>query len=100
MPDEQDFSDCEQFIAGTRARGLATIVLAWQEEYGQDPTAPGVTYERLAHFWLIAYHKPTSTILRCHLPGDRATRAAMATRLRADGFTVEERDRNEVRFRT
>ena len=100
MPDEQDFSDCERFIAEARARGLATVVLAWQEEYGQDPTAPGVTYERLAHFWLVAYHKATSTILRCHQQGGREERSAMAAHLRTGGFVIEERDRNEVRFRT
>jgi hypothetical protein len=100
MPDEQDFIDCEQFIAEARVRGLTTIVVAWQEEYGQDLAAPGVVYERLAQFWLIAYDKTTSTILRCHQPGDRTARAAMVARLRDAGFVVEERDRNEVRFRT
>ena len=100
MPDEIDFTECAQFIAEARQRGLQTVVIAWQQEYGQDLTAPGVVYERLAQFWLIAYHKGTSTILRCHQDGDAVVRAATADQLRAAGFTVEERDRNEVKFRT
>ncbi|MBA3700648.1 MAG: hypothetical protein H0W78_17510 [Planctomycetes bacterium] len=99
MPAERDFSDCDSFLAETKANGLTTVVLAWQQEYGQDLAAPGVVYERLAQFWLIAYHKATSTILRCHQTGDAEVRAQMATRLRTAGFTVEERDRNEVKFR-
>jgi hypothetical protein len=61
--------------------------------------APGVVFDRLAHFSLLAYHKPTSTILRCHLQGDATERAEVATSLRTAGLTVEERDRNEVKFR-
>lgn len=99
-PSERDFADITSFCDETRARGLTTVVIAWQEEYGQDLDAPGVVYESLAQFWLIAYHKPTSTILRCHQQGGRDERKALADRLRASGFTVEERDRNEVRYRT
>lgn len=99
-PDERDFPDCEQFIAEVRTCGLSTVVIGWQEEYGQVLEAPGVVYERLAHFWLLAYHKPTSTILRCHQQGDATKRAEVAAYLRAVGFTVEERDRNVVKYRT
>ena len=98
-PTERDFADHSSFLDEIRARGLSTVVIAWQEEYGQDLDAPGVVYERLAQFWLIAYHKPTSTILRCHSDGDATVRTALAQQLRADGFTVELRDRNEVKFR-
>jgi hypothetical protein len=100
MTDERDFPDCEQFIAEVHACGLTTVVIAWQQEYGQVLGAPGVVFDRLAHFSLLAYHKPTSTILRCHQQGGAEERATMATRLRTAGFTVEERDRNEVKFRT
>ena len=100
MPDERDFPDCEQFITEVRALALTTVVIAWQQEYGQVRDAPGVVFERLAHFSLLAYHKPTSGILRCPLQGGTEERAAMAVRLRDAGFTVEERDRNEVKFRT
>jgi len=100
MPDERDFSDCEQFIAEIGALALTTVVIAWQEEYGQVVEAPGVVFDRLAHFSLLAYHKPTSTILRCHQQGRTAERRALAARLRTAGFSVEERDRNEVKFRT
>ena len=100
MPDERDFPDGELFIAEVRALALTTVVIAWQQEYGQVLEAPGVVFDRLAHFSLLAYHKPTSTILRCHLHGGVEERAAMAVRLRSNGFTVEERDRNEVKFRT
>jgi hypothetical protein len=99
-PSERDFTDITSFLAEVRTRGLGTVVIAWQEEYGQDLAAPGVVYEHLAHFVLLAYHKPTSTILRCQQPGDTAVRTATAARLRAAGLTVEERDRNEVRYRT
>lgn len=100
MPDQRDLPDGEQFIAEARAGGLTTVVIAWQQEYGQVLGAPGVVFDRLAHFSLLAYHRPTSTILRCHQQGGAEERAAMAARLRAAGFTVEERDRNEVKFRT
>jgi hypothetical protein len=100
MPDERDFSDCEAFIAELRALALTTVVIAWRQEYGQVQEAPGVVFDRLAHFSLLAYHKPTSAILRCHLQGGAEERAAMAARLRDAGFIVEERDRNEVKFRT
>ena len=100
MPDERDFSDCALFIAEVRALALTTVVIAWRQEYGQVQEAPGVVFDRLAHFSLLAYHKPTSAILRCHQQGGTEERAAMAARLRSAGFTVEERDRNEVKFRT
>lgn len=100
MPDDRDFPDCEQFIAEVRTLALTTVVIAWQQEYGQVRDAPGVVFERLAHFSLLAYHKPTGTILRCHQQGGTEERATMAARLRSAGFTVEERDRNEVKFRT
>jgi hypothetical protein len=99
MPNERNFLDCEHFIAEVRALALTSVVIAWQQEYGQVLGAPGVVFDRLAHFSLLAYHKPTSTILRCHLQGDATERAEVATSLRTAGLTVEERDRNEVKFR-
>jgi hypothetical protein len=95
-----DLPDPERFISTLRELGVTTVVIAWQEEYGQVLDAPGVVYDRLAQFALLAYHKPTSTIVRCHQPGDQSVRIALADRLRALGFTVEERNRNEVKYRT
>ena len=100
MPAQRDFPAAEEFVTEAQRCGLTTVVIAWQQEYGQVLAAPGVVFDRLAHFSLLAYHKPTSTILRCAQQGGTEERAAMAARLRAAGFTVEERDRNEVKFRT
>ena len=96
----QDLPDVDQFIARARALCITTVVIAWREEYGQVPEAPGVVFERLARFSLLAYHKPTSAILRCHQQGDGTVWQALADALRAQGFTVEERTRNEVKYRT
>ncbi len=94
-----DLPEMEQFISTLRERGVTTVVIAWQEEFGQVLDAPGVVYDRLAQFALLAYHKPTSTIIRCHQRGDQSARQALANRLRDHGFTVEERNRNEVKYR-
>jgi hypothetical protein len=95
-----DLPDPALFIAKLRELGVTTVVIAWQEEYGQVLDAPGVVYDRLAQYALLAYHKPTSTIVRCHQRGDQSVRQAQADQLRALGFTVEERNRNEVKYRT
>ena len=99
-PADHDFSTVEPFITKAQELRLTTVVLAWKEEYGQVLDAPGVIYERLAQFSLLAYHRPTSAILRCHQHGDTVVRQALAERLRALGFTVEERTRNEMKYRT
>lgn len=95
-----DLLDVDQFIAKTTALCITTVVIAWQEEYGQVQEAPGVVFERLAHFSLLAYHRPTSAILRCRQHGNGAVWKVLAERLRTLGFTVEERTRNEMKYRT
>jgi hypothetical protein len=95
-----DLPDPDQFIRTLRALNLTTVVIAWQEEYGQILDAPGVVYARLAQFALLAYHKPTSTLVRCQQSGNSTVRMALIDQLRAQGFTVEERNRNEVKYRT
>ncbi len=97
---DHDLPEVEQFIAKAQELRLTTVVVAWKEEYGQVLDAPGVVYERLAQFSLLAYHRPTSAILRCHQQGDTVARKALAERLRTLGFTVEERTRNEMKYRT
>ena len=99
-PSDHDFSEVEPFVAKAKELRLTTVVLAWKEEYGQVLDAPGVVYEQLAQFSLLAYHRPTSAILRCHQHGNTVARQALAERLRALGFTVEERTRNEMKYRT
>jgi hypothetical protein len=99
-PADHDLPEVEQFIAKAQELRLTTVVVAWKEEYGQVLDAPGVVYERLAQFSLLAYHRPTSAILRCHQQGDTVARKALAERLRTLGFTVEERTRNEMKYRT
>ena len=97
---DHDLPEVELFIAKAQELRLTTVVVAWKEEYGQVLDAPGVVYERLAQFSLLAYHRPTSAILRCHQQGDAVARKALAERLRTLGFTVEERTRNEMKYRT
>jgi hypothetical protein len=96
---EREVFDRAAFRDAVRDLGITTVVLAWQEEYGQDLTRPGVVYDRLAHGWLLAYHRPSGTLIRCRVYGGAEVRAGLVAGLRAEGLTVEERERNEVRFR-
>jgi hypothetical protein len=99
MPD-YDAPDLVHFIAAAHKLGLTTSVIAWQDEYNQVPNAPTVTFDHVAHFTVLAYHQASSSILRCWLNGDRAARLTVAEQLRQSGFQVEERTRNEVKYRT
>jgi hypothetical protein len=98
MP-ERDYHDLPTFIAQTRACAINTVVIAWQDEYGQVPDAEKVTYERIAHFSVLAYQRSDSLIMRYRQSGDRSVRAAVKQQLIAAGFSVEERTRNEVKYR-
>jgi hypothetical protein len=97
---EPDLPDRPGFIARAHALGLSTVIVAWQEEYGQVPDTTGVIYDHLAHFTLLAYHRPSGSILRCRQQGGTAARRIAVEELRAEGFTVEERGRNQVKFTT
>jgi hypothetical protein len=95
-----DLPDLDAFLEAIRTLGIATVVIAWQDEYGQVPEVPGVVFDQLARFSLLAYHRPTSRILRCQQQGDGAVRRVLVERLRDQGLVVEERSRNEVKYRT
>lgn len=98
MPDF-DTPDLAQFITTARERGLTTAVIAWQEEYNQVPGESAVRYDRIAYFTVLAYHKPSSTVIRYHQLGSVNERAAVISQLKDAGFSVEERSRNEVKYR-
>jgi hypothetical protein len=86
----------EAFMADAQALGIATVVIAWQEEYGQQGGVETVNYQRLRRLTLIAYHRPSAAILRCHLDGGGPERAALRATLEANGFAVALRCRNQL----
>jgi hypothetical protein len=98
MPD-LDCPDLTTFIAHLHANAISTVIIAWQDEYGQVPNAEKVTYERIAHFTLLAYHRPQGLVIRYRQDGDKMERAKIKHQLLAAGFQVEERTRNEVKYR-
>lgn len=89
-----DLPDPSQFVAACRERGLTTVCLAWQREWGQVPGQATVDYARLARATLLAYR--AGVILRCLVVGDEADPAALRRRLTEAGLTVEERSRNSM----
>jgi hypothetical protein len=91
-----DLDDVAAFIAETTRLGVATAILAWQDEYGQVPDAARVDYDRVRVITLLAYHQ--GTILRCRLAGGKDERAHLRGALQAAGLAVEERSRNIVGF--
>jgi hypothetical protein len=94
--DEREHPHPEAFMADARALGIATVVIAWQEEYGQQGGVETVNYQVLRRMTLIAYHRPGATILRCHLAGGLSEREAMCATLAANGFAVALRCRNQL----
>lgn len=91
-----DFTDVAGFIAETRRLGATTVILAWQDEYGQVPDPTAVNYDRVRVITLLAYRD--GTIVRCQLTGGREERARLRGELESAGFTVEERNRNIIGF--
>jgi hypothetical protein len=91
-----DLDDPAAFIAETARLGVATVILAWRDEYGQLPDAAKVDYDRVRAITLLAYHQ--GTIIRCHLGGGEEERARLRGALRAAGLAVEERCRNLLGF--
>jgi hypothetical protein len=89
-----DLPDPSQFVAACRERGLTTVCLAWQREWGQVPDQAIVDYTRLARCTLLAYR--AGVILRCLVVGDEADPATLRRRLAEAGLTVEERSRNTM----
>ncbi len=94
--DDREHPHPEAFMADARALGIATVVIAWQEEYGQQVGVETVNYRLLRRLTLIAYHRPGAAILRCRLTGGAAEREALRTTLAANGFTVALRCRNQL----
>jgi len=102
-----DAPDLDHFITQATAFGLSTVVIAWKDEYGQLPqdTNPTdlpdkIVFDQLTHLMILGYHRASSTVLRCALDGGLPERTAVAERLRQHGFMVEQRTRNEVKYRT
>jgi hypothetical protein len=91
-------ADPAAFLASARELGIATVIIAWQEEYGQQDGPSAVRYERLARLTLLGYQRATGSILRCALPGGPEVRARLRAEFAAAGFAVEERCRNIVGF--
>ncbi|MBA3939483.1 MAG: hypothetical protein H0X38_18695 [Planctomycetes bacterium] len=91
-------ADPAAFLATARELGIATIILAWQEEYGQQEDPSAVRYERLARITLLGYERGTGRILRCTLPGGAEQRAQVRADATAAGLAVEERCRNIIGF--
>jgi hypothetical protein len=94
--DDREHVHPEAFMADARALGIATVVIAWQEEYGQQAGVETVNYQLLQRLTLIAYHRPSAAILRCQLTGGGAEREALRTALAANGFVVALRCRNQL----
>jgi hypothetical protein len=94
--DDREHPHPEAFMADARALGIATVVIAWQHEYGQQDGVEMVNYRLLQRLTLLAYHRPSAAILRCHLAGGGAEREALRRNLAANGFAVALRCRNQL----
>jgi hypothetical protein len=92
-----DFTEVAGFIAETRRLGATTVVLAWQDEYGQLPDPTVVNYDRVRVITLLAYRD--GAIVRCRLSGGRDERARLRSKLEGAGFAVEERSRNIIGYK-
>ncbi len=94
--DEREHAQPEAFMADARARGVRTVVIAWQEEYGQEAAQGSVNYAVLRRLTLLAYHRADGTILRCQLVGGAREREELRATLAAHGFAVALRCRNQL----
>ena len=91
-----DTQDQAGFTAETRRLGATTVILAWQDEYGQLPDAGAVNYDRVRVITLLAYGE--GVIVRCWMNGGREERARLRSELETAGFVVEERSRNIIGY--
>jgi hypothetical protein len=96
--DDLDEADPAAFIARLRALGIGTAIIAWQEEYGQQPAVPNVVYGRLHLITLLGYHQAGGRIVRCRTEGGADERGRLRRLLEEHGITVEERSRNIVKY--
>jgi hypothetical protein len=92
--DHLDHADPAAFIAAATGLGVRTVIIAWQEEYGQVPQLERINYQRLRQLWLLAYHRAGGVLLRCQLEGGADERGRLRRELEAAGLAVEERCRN------
>jgi hypothetical protein len=88
--------DLDGFIAAAKTAKIATVILAWQREWGQVPDQAQVEYGPLRLAWLLAYNADLGQIIRCHCGGE--DQAYIRDRLIESGFQVEERSRNLTQF--
>lgn len=87
--------EIDRFISETRAAGVTTAILAWQQEWDLTD-AHGFGPVRRAR--LIAY--AAGRIIAADAPGDAVDRDALAARLTAAGLRVESRCRNLAAYQT
>jgi hypothetical protein len=81
----------DRFAASARSAGASTIVVAWQQEW--DLTRQH-GFGPVSRVRLVAYSG--GTMLAEDLPGEAHNREVVAARLRAAGFAVEFRRRNQA----
>jgi hypothetical protein len=86
--------DLATFITAVQNLRIKTVILAWQEEYGQDPQRETVFYTQLGILVLLAYQGSSGHIVRCQLPGNHRVRNAVMLELEKAGLLVKLRCRN------
>lgn len=94
--DDHDFSDIESFLDAVRSHGIGTVIIAWQDEYGQAAGHETVAYQRLQRLTLLAYHRAGASVYRFATDGAADRRQVIRSLLEDSGFTVAERCRNIV----
>jgi hypothetical protein len=81
------------FLDNLKQRGVTTVIMTWQEEYGQVPEQTQVDYRQLHMVHLLAYD--AGEILKWSCGTCTAEdRAELTKRIQAQGLSVHERCRN------
>lgn len=89
-------NDLDSFISAAKKAGIQSVVLAWQQEWGQVPEQATVEYRPLRLAWLLAYDTSCGHIIRWRCDGE--DRVKLRETLIANGLRVEERSRNLTQF--
>jgi hypothetical protein len=93
------YANLLDFLKALQDRSLSTVILTWRAEWAPMTAVPGVNhgdvvFGSLREITLLAYDKPTGTVLRLELLGPEADREHLRAQLQAAGLRVEERKRN------
>jgi hypothetical protein len=93
------YANLPDFLKVLQDKSLHTVILTWRAEWAPMTATPGVNhgdvvFGSLREITLLAYDKPTGSVLRLELLGPDADRERIRTELKAAGFRVEERKRN------